>query len=234
MTKASKRLRKARELVNSEDKYSLDKALEMVGKYAAEFKAKFDESVEVAIELGVDPKQTDQMVRGAVAMPNGLGKEVRVAVFAKPDRVNEAKDAGADVYGSEELIEAVKGGKIDFDICIATPDMMGQMSKLGKVLGPKGMMPNPKLGTVTEDIKGAVKSVKAGQVEYKTEKAGIVHAAIGKISFSTKALKENILALYEAVLNAKPASSKGNYIRSFYLSSSMGLSIRVDLDKIMG
>ncbi len=234
MAKASKRFRKSSELVNSESKYSLDQALEIIGKYSEESKTKFDESVEAVFRLGVDPKQTDQMVRGAVAMPNGLGKEVRVAVFAKPERVKEAKEAGADLYGSDEFIDIVKGGKIDFDVCIATPDMMGQLSKLGKVLGPKGLMPNPKLGTVTEDIKGAVKSVKAGQVEYKTEKSGIVHAAIGKVSFSAKALKENILALYEAVLNAKPSGAKGNYLKNFYLTPSMGPSIRVDLDKIVG
>lgn len=231
---ASKRLRKARELSNVELKYSLDEALEIMQKYTAANSAKFDESVDVAIRLGVDPKQGDQQVRGAVAMPNGLGKTIRVAVFAKPERVKDAKDAGADVYGSDDLVDIVKDGKMDFDICIATPDMMGVLSKLGKVLGPKGLMPNPKLGTVTDDIKGAVKSAKAGQVEYKVEKAGIVHAAIGKASFSAKALKENIVALYEAVLAAKPSGAKGNYVKDFYISSSMGLSIRLDLEKIVG
>ncbi|MDF3047446.1 MAG: rplA [Candidatus Midichloriaceae bacterium] len=232
--KASKRIRKARELVTKDAQHSLDQALEIIAKYSAEAKAKFDESVEVTMKLGVDPKQTDQMVRGAVAMPNGLGKSVRVAVFSKAERVKEAEKAGADVCGSEELIETVKAGKIDFDVCIATPDMMVQLSKLGKVLGPKGLMPNPKLGTVTEDIEGAVKRAKAGQVEYKTEKAGIVQAAVGKVSFSVKDLKENIIALYSAVLAAKPSASKGTYMKDFYLSTSMGPSIRVDLGKIVG
>lgn len=232
--KGSKRARKAIELVDKEVDYSLDQALEILAKYSAEAKAKFDESVEVAMKLGVDPKQTDQMVRGAVAMPNGLGKSIRVAVFTNAERVKEAKEAGADVFGSDELIETVKGGKIDFDICISTPDMMVQLSKLGKVLGPKGLMPNPKLGTVTEDIKAAVKRAKSGQVEYKTEKAGIVQAAVGKLSFSAKDLKENIIALYEAVLAAKPSGSKGNYMKNFYLTTSMGPSIRVDLSKIVG
>lgn len=234
MKKSSKRLRRANELLKEGVDYSLDHALEIIAKYAIESKAKFDESVEVVIKLGVDPKQTDQMVRGAVAMPNGLGKSIKVAVFTKPERVKEAADAGADIFGSEDLLEIVKGGKIDFDICIATPDMMVQLSKLGKVLGPKGLMPNPKLGTVTEDIEGAVKRAKSGQVEYKTEKTGIVQAAIGKVSFSLKDLKENIIALYEAVLAAKPSGSKGNYVKNFYLSTSMGPSIRVDLSKIVG
>lgn len=233
MIKQSKRFRAAQKLVNQEQKYSLGDALDLVAGYAAH-KAKFNESLDVVIKLGIDAKQSDQMVRGAVAMPHGLGKEVRVAVFAKPERVKEAKDAGADVYGSEDLIEAVKDGKIDFDMCIATPDMMGLLSKIGKILGPKGLMPNPKLGTVAEDITAAVKAAKSGQVEYKTEKAGIVHASIGKIAFEKVALQENIIALYEAVLNAKPASSKGVYLRDFYISPTMGPAIRVDLEKIMG
>jgi large subunit ribosomal protein L1 len=232
--KASKRIKKARELVIKDVQHSLDQALEIIAKYSADAKTKFDESVEVTMKLGVDPKQTDQMVRGAVAMPNGLGKSVRVAVFSKAERVKEAEKAGADVCGSEELIEEVKAGKIDFDVCIATPDMMVQLSKLGKVLGPKGLMPNPKLGTVTDDIDGAVKRAKAGQVEYKTEKAGIVQAAVGKVSFTLKDLKENIIALYNAVLAAKPSGSKGTYMKDFYLSTSMGPSIRVDLGKIVG
>lgn len=234
VVKGSKRVRKASKLVNEAMEYSLDQALEILAKYSAEAKTKFDESVEVAIRLGVDPKQTDQMVRGAVAMPNGLGKSIRVAVVTNPERVKEAKEAGADVFGADELIEVIKGGKIDFDICISTPDMMVKLSKLGKVLGPKGLMPNPKLGTVTEDIKAAVKVAKSGQVEYKTEKAGIVQAAVGKVSFSAKALKENIMALYEALLAAKPSGSKGNYMKNFYLTTSMGPSIRVDLSKIVG
>lgn len=231
---ASKRIRKARELSNPELKYSLDEALSVMEKYVASNKTKFDESLDVAIRLGVDPKQGDQQVRGAIEMPNGLGKTVRVAVFCKPERVKDAKSAGADVYGSDDFVEEVKNGKMDFDVCIATPDMMGALSKLGKVLGPKGLMPNPKLGTVTDDIVGAVKSAKAGKVEYKVEKAGIVHAAVGKLSFSSKALKENVLALYNAVLAAKPSGAKGNYVKDFYISSSMGVSIRLDLEKIVG
>lgn len=231
---SSKRIRKARELSNPELKYSLDEALSVMEKYAANGKVKFDESLDVAIRLGVDPKQGDQQVRGAIEMPNGLGKTVRVAVFCKPERVKDAKASGADVYGSDDFVEEVKGGKMDFDVCIATPDMMGALSKLGKVLGPKGLMPNPKLGTVTDDIVGAVKSAKAGKVEYKVEKAGIVHAAVGKLSFSSKALKENVIALYNAVLAAKPSGAKGNYVKDFYISSSMGLSIRLDLEKIVG
>ncbi len=232
--KGSKRTKKARKLVDKDMSYSLDEALDIFAKYNIEGKAKFDESVEIVMKLGVDPKQTDQMVRGAVAMPNGLGKTIRVAVFTNPERVKEAKEAGADIFGSEDLIDTVKGGKIDFDICIATPDMMVQLSKLGKVLGPKGLMPNPKLGTVTDDIKAAVKIAKSGQVEYKTEKAGIVQASVGKLSFAIKDLKENIHAIYKAVLGAKPSGSKGTYMKDIYLSTSMGPSIRVDLNKILG
>ncbi|MFN5382694.1 MAG: 50S ribosomal protein L1 [Alphaproteobacteria bacterium] len=230
---SSKRLKAANNLVDSNQRYSLEEALDVVAKYAKEAQTKFKESLDVVIKLGIDAKQSDQMVRGAVSMPNGLGKEVRVAVFVKPEKVNEAKAAGADIAGSEDLIEAVKNGQMDFDVCIATPDMMAPLSKLGKVLGPKGLMPNPKLGTVAEDFATAIKNVKAGQAEYKSDKAGLVHAAIGKIDFEKSALKENVLALYKAVVDAKPASSKGIYIRDFYLSPTMGPSIRVDLDKIV-
>ena len=225
----SKRLKAANKLVDSSKKYSLEDALNVVAQYTNESKAKFRESLDVVIKLGIDAKQSDQMVRGAVSMPNGLGKDVRVAVFVKPEKVKEAQAAGADVAGSEDLIEAVKNGQMDFDVCIATPDMMAPLSKLGKVLGPKGLMPNPKLGTVAEDFVAAIKNVKAGQAEYKTDKAGLVHAAIGKIDFEKDALKENILALYKAVIDAKPASSKGIYIRGVWISPTMGPSIEVDL-----
>ncbi len=234
MAKLGKRIREAVKLVQAEKQYSLDEAVEVISAYTKKGKVKFDESVEVALRLGVDPKQSDQLVRGAVAMPNGLGKTIKVAVFSEPDKVKEAKEAGADICGSEDLIEIVKNGKIDFDIAIATPGMMANVSKLGKVLGPRGLMPNPKLGTVSNNIKEAVGKAKAGQVEFKVEKAGIVHAAVGKVSFAPKAIKENILALYEAVLNAKPTSSKGVYMQSMYLSTSMGPSIRLDMAKVMG
>ncbi len=234
MAKIGKRIREANKLVQAEKLYSLDEAIEAIASYAKKCKAKFDESVEVAMKLGVDPKQSDQLVRGAVAMPNGLGKTIKVAVFSEPEKVKEAKDAGADVCGSEDLIEIVKGGKIEFDIAIATPGMMASVSKLGKVLGPRGLMPNPKLGTVSNNIKEAVQKAKAGQVEFKVEKAGIIHAAVGKVSFAPKAIKENIVALYDAVVQAKPASAKGVYMQSLYLSTSMGPSIRLDMAKVMG
>ncbi len=234
MAKIGKRVKEASKLVQAEKQYSLDEAIQVIAAYAKKGKAKFDESVEIALKLGVDPKQSDQLVRGAVAMPNGLGKTIRVAVFSEPERVKEAQSAGADICGSEDLIEIVKNGKIEFDVAIATPSMMASVSKLGKVLGPRGLMPNPKLGTVSNNIKEAVGKAKAGQVEFKVEKAGIVHAAVGKISFAPKAIKENIIALYDAILQAKPSSAKGIYMQSFYLSTSMGPSIRLDMTKVMG
>lgn len=233
MAKLSKRLKKSFELVGENQAYSLDDALQIVKKYAAEGKAKFDETVDVVFKLGVDPRQSDQMVRGVVAMPNGLGKQVRVAVFAKPERMEEATKAGADVVGSDDLVEEVKNGRLDFDLCISTPDMMVKVGTLGKVLGPKGMMPNPKLGTVSNDINAAVKQAKSGQVEYKTEKAGLVHAGVGKISFEERSLKENIIALYHALINAKPSSSKGIYMQKMHLSTSMGPSIPLDIQKVV-
>lgn len=230
----TKRLQKAQEVLADQSPKSLSEALGLIHKYAEVAKAKFDESVNVVFKLGVDPKQSDQMVRGAVAMPNGLGKTVRVAVVAKPERVKEALAAGADIAGSEEFIDEMKAGKLEFDVLIATPDMMVSISKLGKVLGPKGLMPNPKLGTVNEDITTAVKLAKSGQVEYKTEKAGLVHAAFGKLSFSKEALEQNFKALYDAVVAAKPASSKGVYMVYAYLSTSQGPSIRLDLARLLG
>ncbi|WP_039455631.1 50S ribosomal protein L1 [Candidatus Jidaibacter acanthamoebae] len=233
MAKLSKRLKKSFELVSENQVYSLDEALQIVKKYAVEAKTKFDETVDVVFKLGVDPRQSDQMVRGVVAMPNGLGKQVRVAVFAKPERMEEAKKAGADVVGGDDLVEEVKNGRLDFDLCIATPDMMVKVGTLGKVLGPKGMMPNPKLGTVSNDIAAAVKQAKSGQVEYKTEKAGLVHAGVGKVSFEESSLKENIIALYHALINAKPSSSKGVYMQKMHLSTSMGPSIPLDIQKVV-
>jgi large subunit ribosomal protein L1 len=234
MAKQSKRVREAAKLIDNKKVYSLKEAFEVMDKYSARFKTKFDESVELVIKLGVDPRHSDQMIRGAVAMPKGLGKKVRVAVFCKPEREEEAKAAGADIVGAAVIEEKVLAGKFDFDVCIATPDMMAAVGKLGKLLGPKGLMPNPKLGTVSPDIKGAVKNVKSGQVEYRTEKAGIIHAGVGKLSFSSENLTENIKALYEAVLAAKPAGLKGNYMKGAYLSVSMGPSIRLDINSIVG
>ncbi len=233
MAKLSKRLKKLSGLVDQNKAYSLEDALNIIGQYSTEGKAKFNETVDVVFKLGVDPRQSDQMVRGVVAMPNGLGKQVRVAVFVKPERIQEAKEAGADVVGSDELVEEVKNGKVDFDLCIATPDMMVKVGTLGKILGPKGLMPNPKLGTVSNDIAAAVKQAKSGQVEYKTEKAGLIHAGVGKVNFEAGALKENILALYSAVVSAKPASSKGIYMQKMHLSTTMGPAILLDLQKVV-
>jgi large subunit ribosomal protein L1 len=229
-----KRIKAARTKVDATKAIALVEAIKMLGKYSKEYKTKFDETIDVIFKLGVDAKQSDQYVRGAVAMPNGLGKSVRVAVICKADRVKEAKDAGADVAGAEEFLEDIKAGKLNFDVCIATPDMMPAVSKVGKVLGPKGLMPNPRLGTVSDNIKEAVKLAKAGQVEYKIDKAGIVHAAIGKLSFEEKAIKENFAALYDAVVAAKPSGAKGEYIKGIYLGSSMGPSIKLDLASLMG
>lgn len=229
-----KRIREASKLIDKTKQYALEDALGIIEKYAQKFKVKFDEAVDVVFKLGVDPKDTNNMVRGIVAMPNGLGKAVRVCVITKPDRVDEAKKAGADVFGAEDLIDEIKNGRMDFDVCIATPDMMAVVSKVGKVLGPKGLMPNPKLGTVSDNIKTAVKSAKTGQVEFKIEKAAIIHAAVGKISFSSKALRENFVAFYEAVQNAKPGNVKGIYMKEAYLTTTMGPSIKLDLLRIVG
>lgn len=206
-------------------RYPLDEALNLLGqvKYS-----KWDETVDVAVRLGVDPKQGDQMVRGVTALPHGLGKKVRVIVFAKGEKQKEAREAGVDDVGAEDLIEKIEKGWLDFDKAIATPDMMGLVSRLGKILGPRGLMPNPKLGTVTFEIARAIKEVKAGQVEYKVEKAGIVHAPVGKISFGPEKLKGNFLALMESILRAKPSTSKGTYLRSVALSTTMSPGIKLD------
>ena len=225
MAKVSKRIRAATKGLNPEATYELAQAVKMLKASAT---AKFDETVEIAMNLGVDPRHADQMVRGVVNLPNGTGRTVRVAVFARGDKAEEAKKAGADIVGAEELFEIVNGGKIEFDRCIATPDMMPLVGRLGKVLGPRGMMPNPKVGTVTPDVATAVKNAKAGQVQYRTDKAGIIHATIGRKSFSDADLKTNLLALIEALNKAKPASSKGVYLRKVAISSTMGAGVRID------
>jgi large subunit ribosomal protein L1 len=225
MPKIAKRLQKIREGVDPNKSYGLDIAVAMVKERAV---AKFDESIEIAMNLGVDPRHADQMVRGVVNLPNGTGKNVRVAVFARGAKADEAKAAGADIVGAEDLLETVMGGKIDFDRCIATPDMMPLVGRLGKVLGPRGMMPNPKVGTVTVDVAGAIKASKGGAVEFRVEKAGIVHAGVGKASFDAKALQENIRAFADAVIKAKPAGAKGNYLKKIAISSTQGPGVKVD------
>ena len=205
---------------------------EAIGLVKANATAKFDETIEVALNLGVDPRHADQMVRGVVTLPKGTGKTVRVGVFAKGAKADEAREAGADVVGAEDLMEIVQGGKIDFDRCIATPDMMGVVGRLGKVLGPKGLMPNPKLGTVTMDVAAAVKAAKGGQVEYRVEKAGIIHSGIGKASFAAEDLRANFDALVDAVVKAKPSGAKGKYVRKVAISSTMGAGIKVDVAEV--
>jgi large subunit ribosomal protein L1 len=205
---------------------------EAIGLAKTNATAKFDETIEVALNLGVDPRHADQMVRGVVTLPKGTGKTVRVGVFAKGAKADEAREAGADVVGAEDLLETVQGGTIDFDRCIATPDMMGLVGRLGKVLGPKGLMPNPKLGTVTMDVAGAVKAAKGGQVEYRVEKAGIIHSGIGKASFPAEDLRANFDALVDAVMKAKPTGAKGKYLKKVAVSSSMGPGIKVDIAEI--
>jgi large subunit ribosomal protein L1 len=231
MAKIGKRIRAAREGIDRNKTYALGEALTLVKDRA---KVKFDETVEVAIALGVDPRHADQMVRGVCVLPNGTGKTVRVAVFARGDKAEEAKAAGADIVGAEELVNEVQGGKIDFDRCIATPDMMPLVGRLGKVLGPRGLMPNPKVGTVTPDVASAVRDAKGGAVQFRVEKAGIIHAGIGKVSFSQDALLENIRALVDAIQKAKPSGSKGQYMRRVALSSTMGPGVKVDLASING
>ena len=215
--------------VDSEKLHGVDEAISIVKANAT---SKFDETVEVALNLGVDPRHADQMVRGVVTLPKGTGKDVRVGVFAKGAKAEEALAAGADVVGAEDLMEIIQGGKIDFDRCIATPDMMGLVGRLGKVLGPKGLMPNPKLGTVTMNVGEAVKAAKGGQVEYRVEKAGIIHSGIGKASFPAEDLRANFDALVDAVIKAKPAGAKGKYLRKVALSSSMGPGVKVDTAEV--
>jgi large subunit ribosomal protein L1 len=205
--------------------YSLQEAIELVKRTAC---AKFDETVEMAFRLGVDPKRSDQMVRGSVVLPHGTGGKVRILVFAKGDKEREARDAGAEIVGGDELVEKVKGGFLEFDKAIATPDMMGNVGKLGKVLGPRGLMPNPKTGTVTFEVAKAISDIRKGRVEYKIEKAGIAHVRVGKVSFDANKLRENAASLLDSVMKAKPASSKGRYLKSVTVSSTMGPGIRLD------
>jgi large subunit ribosomal protein L1 len=231
MAKQGKRLRKASEGLDPIKTYGLDDAVKIV---KASAKAKFDETVEIAMNLGIDPRHADQMVRGVVELPNGTGKTLRVAVFARGDKADAAKAAGADIVGAEDLAEKINAGEINFDRCIATPDMMGVVGRLGKVLGPRGLMPNPKLGTVTPDVTTAVKAAKAGQVEFRAEKAGIVHAGIGKASFSEQALTENVKAFVGAISRAKPTGAKGTFIQKVSISSTMGPGVKLDVATLQG
>ncbi|AWK86585.1 50S ribosomal protein L1 [Azospirillum thermophilum] len=226
MAKVGKRLTDARKNINRDAFYKLEDAVSLVKNNA---KAKFDETIEIAMNLGIDPRHADQMVRGVVNLPNGTGKTVRVAVFARAGKADEALAAGADIVGADDLAEKILAGNIDFDRCIASPDMMGVVGKLGKVLGPRGLMPNPKLGTVTPDVASAVKAAKAGAVEFRAEKTGIVHAGIGKASFSEQALVENVRAFVDAITRAKPTGAKGTYIEKVSLSSTMGAGLKLDV-----
>ena len=230
MAKLSKR-QKALTAVDRDKFYGVDEAISVVKSNAT---AKFDETIEVALNLGVDPRHADQMVRGVVNLPKGTGKTVRVAVFAKGAKADEATAAGADVVGAEDLMETIQGGQIDFDRVIATPDMMGVVGRLGKVLGPKGLMPNPKLGTVTPNVAQAVKDAKGGQVEFRVEKQGIIHSGIGKISFTEAQLKANFAALTDAIVKAKPAGAKGKYVKKVSLTSTMGPGLKIDVAEVEG
>jgi len=221
-----KRMQKISETVSRDSTYQISDAVKLIKQNAT---ANFDETVEVAMNLGVDPRHADQMVRGVVNLPHGTGKTVRVAVFARGEKADEAKAAGADIVGAEDLAGEIESGNINFDRCVATPDMMPVVGKLGKVLGPRGLMPNPKLGTVTQDVSEAIKSVKSGQVEFRVEKAGLIHAGVGKASFEVSAIAENVLALVEAVNSAKPSGSKGTYIKRITISSTMGVGVKLDV-----
>ena len=225
MAKISKRIAKAQDGLDRDKLYELGEAIKMLKDRSS---VKFDETIEVAMNLGVDPRHADQMVRGVVNLPNGTGRSVRVAVFAKGDKADEAKAAGADIVGAEDLVETVQKGEINFDRCIATPDMMPLVGRLGKVLGPRGMMPNPKVGTVTADVAAAVKASKGGAVEFRVEKAGIVHAGVGKVSFDENALVENVKAFADAVIKAKPTGAKGNFVKKVAISSTMGPGLKID------
>jgi large subunit ribosomal protein L1 len=231
MGKTGKRLKGAYETIDREAVYDVAEAVKMVKELA---QAKFDETVEISVNLAIDPRHADQMVRGVVTLPNGTGKSVRVAVFAKGDKAKEAADAGADMVGAEDLAEKVNKGEIDFDRCIATPDMMGVVGRLGKILGPRGLMPNPKLGTVTAEVAQAVQAVKGGQVEFRAEKAGIVHAGIGKASFTEQALVENARAFYGVILRNKPSGSKGTYVKKVSISSTMGAGLKLEIASLAG
>ena len=231
MAGKGKRMKQAKQAIDRDVFYDLAEAVEAIKNNAA---AKFDETVEIAINLGVDPKHADQMVRGVVSLPHGTGKSLRVAVFAKGDKAKEADAAGADRVGAEDLAELVRKGDLDFDRVIATPDMMAVVGRLGKILGPRGLMPNPKLGTVTADIGEAIKAVKAGQIEFRAEKAGIVHAGIGKISFPREALAENAKAFVDAIIKAKPSAAKGTYLKRVSLSSTMSPGLKLNIANLAG
>jgi large subunit ribosomal protein L1 len=229
MTKITKKAKALAATIDKEKLHGVDDALALIKTHAT---AKFDESVEIAINLGVDPRHADQMVRGVVTLPAGTGKTVRVAVFARGDKADAATAAGADVVGAEDLLESIQAGNIDFQRVIATPDMMGLVGRLGKVLGPKGLMPNPKLGTVTPNVAEAVKAAKGGQIEFRVEKAGIIHAGLGKASFSQDDLRKNFDAFVDAIVKAKPSGSKGKYVRKIALSSSMGPGVKIDVAEV--
>ena len=231
MAKIGKRIRSARDGIERTKLYGLDEAIEMIKGKAS---VKFDETIEVAMNLGVDPRHADQMVRGVVNLPNGTGRTVRVAVFARGDKADEAKAAGADIVGAEDLVAEIQAGNINFDRAIATPDMMGLVGRLGKVLGPRGLMPNPRVGTVTPDVTAAVKASKGGAVEFRVEKAGIVHGGVGKVSFDATKIAENIRAFADAVNKAKPSGAKGNYVKRVAISSTMGPGIKIDPSSLSG
>jgi large subunit ribosomal protein L1 len=231
MAKLTKRMAKVRDGIDRSTSYELSEAVKLIKERAT---AKFDETVEVAVNLGVDPRHADQMVRGVCMLPHGSGRTVRVAVFAKGDKAEEAKTAGADIVGAEDLVEAVQKGEINFDRAIASPDMMPLVGRLGKILGPRGLMPNPKVGTVTQDVASAVTAAKGGAIEFKVEKAGIVHAGVGKVSFAEDKIADNVKALVDAVVKAKPAGSKGTYLKQVALSSTMGPGLKVELGSVSG
>lgn len=231
MAKIGKRIKAARESFSGKENVTVEEAVALIKSSA---KAKFDESVEIAMNLGVDPRHADQMVRGSVTLPNGTGKSIRVAVFARGAKADEAKEAGADIVGAEDLMETVQGGAIEFDRCIATPDMMPVVGRLGKILGPRNLMPNPKVGTVTMEVKEAVEAAKGGEVQFRVEKAGIIHAGVGKASFDDAKLAENVRAFVGAVSKAKPSGTKGTYMKKIALSSTMGPGVSVSIDSATG
>ena len=231
MARTGKRLRAAQTAFAGKSHLPLDQAVALVKANAS---AKFDETVEIAMNLGVDPRHADQMVRGVVTLPNGTGKTVRVAVFARGAKADEARAAGADIVGAEDLMETIQGGKIEFDRCIATPDLMPLVGRLGKILGPRNLMPNPKVGTVTMDVKTAVQAAKGGEVQFKVEKAGIIHAGVGKVSFDAEKLAQNVRAFVEAVTRAKPSGAKGTYLKKVSISSTMGPGVSVELSSATG
>ena len=231
MAKIGKRIKTARQAVSGKENVTVEEAVALVKTSAS---ARFDETVEIAMNLGVDPRHADQMVRGTVTLPNGTGKALRVAVFARGAKADEAKEAGADIVGAEDLMETVQAGTIEFDRCIATPDMMPVVGRLGKVLGPRNLMPNPKVGTVTMEVKEAVEAAKGGEVQFKVEKAGIVHAGVGKVSFEAAKLAENVRAFVDAVSKAKPSGTKGTYMKKVALSSTMGPGVSISIDSATG